>query len=700
MKIAQVNLGLLPIPPNSWGAVEKIIWDYKIELEKLGHTVSIPYSNEVEKDMYDIVHVHVWNHALEMYEKGIPYIFTCHDHHLYLNGKDTKMYQDNLRAMRLAQIAFVPAKYLVDYFDNVPVYLEHGVRIDNFVENTPNKKPRLLCVGNNGLANDDLFDRKGFRYAIEAAKKLDMNVTVVGPTNVNKKFFEHNKDLTEDNVTILYDLDDKNLIDTFSKHDILVHATSVEAGHPPLTILEAAASGLPVLTTDCSGDLHTTLINRDSNDVVEKIKYVMKNYNLEREKTITSVKQFDWKNVVKKMNKTYEKVVTNDMRSSILNVYDSVKKVNFENKINFSFKEGAMVEITGQKQGIYTISFIDDDTNEVLYQNDILTNSWAKTNRRYFTNWRVVVTENGVKKAEHKLNLKGKKVLIKLDSNCLGDTIAWFPYFEEFRKKHQCDLYVFTFNNKLFEGKYPKITFLKTVNEILALEDVYASYLIGWYFDTKKGYDDTINKIPGNKIPLQQAASDILGLDFVEIKPKLKDLPEYITPKPYICIATNSTAQAKFWNNPTGWQELVDYVKSKGYDVYLLSKEEDGHMGNKQPNGVVKISNKTLEEIGSILKGSKLFVGLGSGLTWYSWALNVPTILISGFSQPFQEMKEGITRIINNDVCHGCFAKHLFDKGDWNWCPEHKGTNRQFECTKFITFDMVKPHIQKILKLS
>ena len=104
MKIAQVNLGLLPIPPNAWGAAEKIIWEYKIELEKLGHVVDIPYINEVEKDMYDLVHVHVWNHALEMYEKGIPYVFTCHDHHLYLNGKNTKMYHDNLLAMQLAEV--------------------------------------------------------------------------------------------------------------------------------------------------------------------------------------------------------------------------------------------------------------------------------------------------------------------------------------------------------------------------------------------------------------------------------------------------------------------------------------------------------------------------------------------------------------------------------------------------------------------
>jgi autotransporter strand-loop-strand O-heptosyltransferase len=122
-------------------------------------------------------------------------------------------------------------------------------------------------------------------------------------------------------------------------------------------------------------------------------------------------------------------------------------------------------------------------------------------------------------------------------------------------------------------------------------------------------------------------------------------------------------------------------------------------MGNKQPIGVKKINKKSLDEIGSILLGSKMFIGLGSGLTWYAWALNVPTVLISGFSEPHQEMKSDVVRIINTEVCHGCFAKHLFDRGDWNWCPEHKGTERQFECTKSITFDMVKPHIENLLKI-
>jgi autotransporter strand-loop-strand O-heptosyltransferase len=246
----------------------------------------------------------------------------------------------------------------------------------------------------------------------------------------------------------------------------------------------------------------------------------------------------------------------------------------------------------------------------------------------------------------------------------------------------------------LFEDKYPQIEFVKPGSTV---NDIYALFRLGWFYDGDL-FNKDMNKSDFTKIPLQKTATDILGLDYKEIKPLIKDITPYSSEKPYICIANHSTAQTKYWNNPNGWQELVDYVKSVGYDVYLLSKEQDGYMGNKNPTGVIKIDNKSLEEIGSILLGSKGFVGLGSGLSWFSWALNVPTILISGFSEPYQEM-QSVHRIINESVCHGCFARHTFDKGDWNWCPDHKGTNRQFECTKSITFDMIKPKIDEILSI-
>jgi hypothetical protein len=44
----------------------------------------------------------------------------------------------------------------------------------------------------------------------------------------------------------------------------------------------------------------------------------------------------------------------------------------------------------------------------------------------------------------------------------------------------------------------------------------------------------------------------------------------------------------------------------------------------------------------------------------------------------------------------GCAATALFDHRDFPWCPGHKDTPRQFECTRLITLDQVKAAIQKI----
>jgi len=41
MKICIVGPGILPIPPKGWGAVEILIHDYRVNLEKMGHEVEI-----------------------------------------------------------------------------------------------------------------------------------------------------------------------------------------------------------------------------------------------------------------------------------------------------------------------------------------------------------------------------------------------------------------------------------------------------------------------------------------------------------------------------------------------------------------------------------------------------------------------------------------------------------------------------------
>lgn len=366
-----------------------------------------------------------------------------------------------------------------------------------------------------------------------------------------------------------------------------------------------------------------------------------------------------------------------------------------ENDIDVHFVDGPFVEIKGNVSKKYYVKFIDDDTGEVIYNTVIKNNEWARCNRKWFTNWKIEIGSDGKTSFIHKMDLNGKRIFVSFESSSLGDTLAWIPYVEEFRKKHNCHMIVSTFQNELFQSEYPDINFVKP-GEVV--NNLYALYRIGCFYD-KGGVDMNKHRTDFRELGLQEYATDILGLDFVEIRPLIKRISPKESKKPYICIANHSTAQAKYWNNQTGWQELVYYVKSLGYDVYLLSREEDGYMGNKNPKGVIKIDGKSLEEIGSILRGSKGFVGISSGLSWLSWALDIPTTLISGCTEEVHEPLQKIHRVINTEVCNSCFTRHLFDRGDWNWCPDHKGTNRQFECTREITFEMVKPKIDQMLNL-
>ena len=113
-----------------------------------------------------------------------------------------------------------------------------------------------------------------------------------------------------------------------------------------------------------------------------------------------------------------------------------------------------------------------------------------------------------------------------------------------------------------------------------------------------------------------------------------------------------------------------------------------------------KTGNYPIEDRMVDLKYVDLYIGLGSGLSWLSWSIGTPTILISGFSQPFSEFLD-CERIFNYDtnVCTGCFNAHRLDAGDWEWCPKHKDTPRQFECTKTIKPLKVFDAIDKLLNI-
>lgn len=65
MNIAFIGPGIMPIPPDGWGAVEMLIWDYATVLGELGHTGTIINTpdrsqiiEELREDEFDIIHLH------------------------------------------------------------------------------------------------------------------------------------------------------------------------------------------------------------------------------------------------------------------------------------------------------------------------------------------------------------------------------------------------------------------------------------------------------------------------------------------------------------------------------------------------------------------------------------------------------------------------------------------------------------------
>ena len=349
-------------------------------------------------------------------------------------------------------------------------------------------------------------------------------------------------------------------------------------------------------------------------------------------------------------------------------------------------------EIQGQSENNFNVNIYDNDTNELYYSNTLPINSWVRLNRGYFTNWRYEVYENGDLIYNKVLDLKGKRVFIPLSSSSLGDTLAWFPYVDEFRKKHNCHVITSTFMNYLFVDQYPELEFVEP-GEVV--NNIHAQYNFGWFYDNESNYDFNKNPQDFKKVPLQQTATDILGLDYEEIRPKLK-IPN-VEKKKKVGIGFHSTAQAKYWNNSVGWQKVIDYLNGLGYECMVYSREGDGYMGNHYPKGVTIYKGGNLQEVIDDLSACEFFIGLGSGLSWLAWACKLPVVLISGFSDKISETQLDTYRVINEDVCHGCFKKVRLDAGDWNWCPFHKGTDKEFECTKHISSDMVISEINKVI---
>ena len=333
----------------------------------------------------------------------------------------------------------------------------------------------------------------------------------------------------------------------------------------------------------------------------------------------------------------------------------------------------------------YTVKFIDRKSiTPVIYESKLKRGMWAKANRRYLSDYFIEIWDGDTLKESIDVckELEGKRVFISFDSKSLGDTIAWISSCLEFKNKYKCEVIVSTFLNFLFDKMYPE---LKFVGRGIRVDNIVAMFELGWFYDKNR------EPILPSLIPLPQSATNILNLDFKEIQPKIyfEDKGRPYEDK-YITISTISTAQLKHWYY---WQELINHLTSLGYKVVEISKDPPKY------ENCLHLDDTSLQNTMNVIHHSDLFIGLSSGLSWLSWGIGKHVVMISNFTSKDHEFTSNCTRITDESICHGCWNKpqFKFDKGNWNYCPEHEDTPRHFECHKLISFERVKNIVDGLL---
>ena len=261
-----------------------------------------------------------------------------------------------------------------------------------------------------------------------------------------------------------------------------------------------------------------------------------------------------------------------------------------------------------------------------------------------------------------------RTIYIHLLSNSIGDTIASTPYVSEYQKKHNVNV-IFNINDPyifLLNECYVNIQFVGR-NDVVE-------------YDEKISIDYVFNK------SIQGGYAEQLGFDNPPYIRPVVSIPELLRPikNKYVALGIHSTCQIKYWNHPNGltsqgdstnWNELSAILRKRGYTPVTVEKDET-YGTPPFYNGVPSKSNKqigkTLLEAANIINHSEFYIGLSSGMSWIAHALSKKVVMISNFTEDWNEFDlslDDYIRITNKSVCHGCWnqidIEHSFDSGDW-----------------------------------
>ena len=303
MKVAIIGPGIMPIPPTGWGAVEILIWDQKLALEKLGHQVTIINTQspikiiqQVNDSRPDFVHV-----QYDDFVEIVPYIqYPCAitSHFGYLEQPNKWDYYG---------VRVVPK---FDQIKPITFCLSPGIK--GVYENEMNFPSDKLFITPNGVNIDNFsftetakhFDKSIYLAKIDHRKRQCMF------QSIDSLYYAGNNSDPRFNVN-------KNYLGEWSKETLYTNLTDYgnlvllsDGEAHPLVCLEAFASGLGVVVSEWASanlDLNKEFITVIPESKISDIDFVESEIIKNREYSISHRKeildyahQFEWSKVIEK----------------------------------------------------------------------------------------------------------------------------------------------------------------------------------------------------------------------------------------------------------------------------------------------------------------------------------------------------------------------------------------------------------------
>jgi len=260
MKIALIGPGVLPIPPNGWGAVESIVWDYYCNLKNTDHDVIIINEKDhktivqkINQSNIDIVHIMYDNHiniVPFLHSKNIVYT----SHYAYITSPHfTTTYRSYFKGIFMNVIRHRHRIKMINVISSKikDIYVKYGF---------PAHKITILHNG----AREDLFkyfkEPKFPEKSIYLAKVEERKRQYVYQSIDNIDFVGnyHNSSFSKTNKNYLGHWSKDVLYSNLSNYGNLILLSDGEAD--PLVTKEALLCGLGLVISECASEnVDTTL---------------------------------------------------------------------------------------------------------------------------------------------------------------------------------------------------------------------------------------------------------------------------------------------------------------------------------------------------------------------------------------------------------------------------------------------------------